>query len=243
MSFKRVFHIIWNLFLFFLFSSILAVVVYRFVPVYVTPLMVIRSVENRMADRPSNWYHQWVPLEKISKHLPVAVISSEDNRFMTHDGFDFKEIEKAKEENKTRKKPRGASTISQQTAKNVFLWPHPSWVRKGIEAYFTLLIEYIWPKERIMEVYLNSIEMGVSIYGAEAVARQHFNKSAAELTREECALIAASLPNPRAYNSGKPSAYVKSRQQKILRLMKQIPPFPDTDKKSDDKNAAKKASK
>lgn len=239
MNLKRVLLIIRNIFLFFLLSSILAVVVYRFVPVYVTPLMVIRSVENTMEGESSGWHHQWVPLKEISKHLPIAVIASEDNRFLSHDGFDFKEIQKAKEENKTRKKPRGASTISQQTAKNVFLWPHSSWIRKGFEAYFTILIEFFWSKERIMEIYLNSIEMGKSIYGAEAVAQQHFHKSAKDLSREECALIAASLPNPRIYHSGKPSAYVKNRQQKILRLMKLMPAFPETDKKSVDKTTNK----
>lgn len=169
--------------------------------------------------------HKWVPKEKISRHLPMAVIASEDNRFASHNGFDFKEISKAIEENKKRKKARGASTISQQTAKNVFLWPSSSWIRKGFEVYFTVLIELMWDKERIMEVYLNSIEMGDGIYGAEAVAKAHFHTTASQLTRKQCALIAASLPNPRKYNSGKPSPYMYKRQRKIMYLMKCVPTF------------------
>ena len=130
-----------------------------------------------------------------------SVVASEDNLFLEHKGFDFVQIEKALEENKTRKKPRGASTISQQTAKNVFLWPSHSFIRKGLEVYFTFLIEHIWGKERIMEVYLNSIEMGKNIYGAEAVAQKHFNVTAKNLSKSQCALIAATLPNPIRFNS------------------------------------------
>ena len=189
--------------------------------------MVIRSVEQLAKGEKVVMKHKWVPKEKISRHLPMAVIASEDNRFASHNGFDFKEISKAIEENKKRKKARGASTISQQTAKNVFLWPSSSWVRKGFEVYFTVLIELIWDKERIMEVYLNSIEMGDGIYGAEAVAKAHFHTTASQLTRKQCALIAASLPNPRKYNSGKPSPYMYKRQRKIMYLMKCVPTFPE----------------
>jgi len=133
---------------------------------------------------------------------------------------------KAMKENETRKRKRGASTISQQTAKNVFLWPQSSWVRKGLEVYFTFLIELFWPKERIMEVYLNSIEMGKGIYGAQAAAKYKFNTTAAKLTKGQCALIAATLPNPIRFNSAKPSAYILKRQKKILRLMNLVPKFP-----------------
>ena len=220
-----------NIILFFFISTILAVVAYRFVPVYITPLMVIRSVQQVFKGESPCWHHTWVSSDKISPHLPMAVIASEDNRFAEHNGFDFKEIEKAMEENKTRKRPRGASTISQQTAKNVFLWPASSWLRKGLEVYFTTLIELCWSKERIMEVYLNSIEMGKGIYGAEAVAKEHFHKKAGQLTPGECALIAASLPNPRKFNSGKPSNYMFKRQKKILYLMKCVPTFPPKEKK------------
>ena len=157
--------------------------------------------------------------------MPMAVIASEDNRFPDHHGFDLIEINKAIKE-RERGRHRGASTISQQTAKNVFLWPSSSWVRKGFEAYFTVLIELCWSKERIMEVYLNSIEMGNGIYGVEAVAHEHFNKKASQLTAGECALIAATLPNPLKYDSAHPSRYMLKRKAQILRLMKVLPEFP-----------------
>jgi len=205
-------------------SSLLMTFVYKFVPVYVTPLMVIRTVQQKQAGEKIVWHHRWVPLEEISSDLPQAVVASEDNRFMEHNGFDFIEINKAIEENKTRKKPRGASTISQQTAKNVFLWPKSSIVRKGMEVYFTFLIETIWGKRRIMEVYLNTIEMGDGIYGAQAVAKDHFKTSAAKLSRSQCALVAATLPNPRKFDSAHPSAYMQKRQRQILKLMNLIGP-------------------
>ena len=148
-----------------------------------------------------------------------AVIKAEDYKFYQHNGFDFEAIQKAIEYNKTHKRKIGASTISQQTAKNVFLWPSRSWIRKGLEVYFTVLIEFFWSKERIMEVYLNSIEMGEGIYGVEAVAQEHFNKPAYKLTKRQAALIAATLPNPRKFNSAKPSPYMIKRQAKILSLM------------------------
>ena len=188
--------------------------------------MVIRSAQQLINGEEIICKHTWVSREKISRHLPMAVIASEDNRFAQHYGFDFVEINKAVKENNKRKKPRGASTISQQTAKNVFLWPKSSWVRKGFEVYFTCLIELLWSKERIMEVYLNSIEMGKCIYGAQAVAQAHFNKDASNLTRGESALIAASLPNPIKFNSGKPSSYMYKRQKQIIRLMRLLPKFP-----------------
>ena len=215
-----------NLLIFFFTSTLLAVIIYRFMPVYVTPLMVIRSVQQVFSGDKPTWKHTWVSFDKISPNLPMAVIASEDNRFAEHNGFDLVEIKKEMKENETRKRKRGASTISQQTAKNVFLWPQSSWVRKGLEVYFTFLIELFWSKERIMEVYLNSIEMGNGIYGAEAVAREHFHKNASKLTPEECALIAASLPNPRKFNSSRPGNYMLKRQKKILYLMKCVPTFP-----------------
>ena len=183
-------------------------------PVYITPLMITRSIEND-----DEMQHKWVPIEEISENMALAVVSSEDNLFMSHSGFDFDQIQKAIEEAEKTGRQRGASTISQQTAKNVFLWNGRSWVRKGLEAYFTVLIELIWSKERIMEVYLNSIEMGPGIYGAEAVAQAHFSKSASKLTRREAALIAATLPNPLKYSSKNPSKYMRKRQRQITRLM------------------------
>lgn len=175
---KKIRRYIRNLLLFFFISTIGAVILYRFLPVYITPLMVIRVVEQVFQGEKPRLHHSWVSFENISRHLPMAVIASEDNRFAEHHGFDFKAIQQAIEEKKKGKKQRGASTISQQTAKNVFLWPESSWIRKGFEAYFTVLIELFWSKERIMEVYLNSIEMGDGIYGAEAVAKHHFNTTA-----------------------------------------------------------------
>lgn len=212
----------------FLGSTILAVVTLRFIPVYFTPLMFIRVVEQISEGKEVTLRHRWVSLEDISPDLPVAVMASEDQRFLLHHGFDFHAIEYAAKRNASGKSKRklGASTISQQTAKNVFLWPSRTWVRKGLEAYFTALIEFMWSKQRIMEVYLNSIEMGNGIYGADAVAEWHFGCRAKDLTRKECALIAATLPNPRKYSSKTPSAYMKKRQAKILHEMKFIKQFP-----------------
>ena len=205
---------------FFFASTILAVVAYRFLPVYVTPLMVIRCIENG----DFRCHHTWVPLSKMSPHMPVAVMASEDQRFLLHHGFDFDAIQKAAHHNRTHKSGRkhGASTITQQTAKNVFLWPSSTWVRKGFEAYFTVLIELLWSKERIMEVYLNSIEMGDGIYGVEAVAQEHFGCHASQLTKRQSALVAASLPNPLERDSSNPSRYMRKRSRQIMRLMRLI---------------------
>ena len=203
-------------------STILSVVALRWLPVYFTPLMFIRLGQQVDEGKSMTLHHHWVPMEQISPSLPIAVMASEDARFSEHHGFDYKAIEHAAMRNMKHpeKQKLGASTISQQTAKNVFLWPGRSWVRKGFEVYFTLLIELMWSKERIMEVYLNSIEMGDGIYGADAVAEWHFNTTAANLTKAQCALIAASLPNPRRFNSARPSGYMLKRQARILREMR-----------------------
>ena len=227
---KKILRFIRNGLILFFSSSIIAVLAFRYIPVYITPLMAIRTAQQIIKGEDIKCNHHWVSKENISHSLPLAVIASEDNRFASHHGFDFVEIKTAMKENKKRKKARGASTISQQTAKNVFLWPSSSWIRKGFEVYFTTLIEICWSKERIMEVYLNSIEMGKGIYGAEAVAREHFGTSAKKLTKGQCALIAASLPNPIKFNSGKPSAYMYKRQRKIMYLMKCVPDFPPKEK-------------
>ena len=211
--------IMWVLIVFFG-SSIGMVFVYKYLPVYITPLMVIRLFEQNKDDKPLRLKHRWVPMERISGELPLAVWASEDQRFFTHNGFDFKEIENAIEERNSRGRLRGASTISQQTAKNVFLWPGQNWLRKGLEVYFTKLIEWIWGKERIMEVYINSIEMGDGIYGAQAAAKQFWGHDAASLSREESALIASALPNPLQRNCKNPSAYMLQRRGQILHQMK-----------------------
>ena len=203
-------------------STIFFVVLYRFVPVPLTPLMIIRCAQQVSRGEQIRLKHHWVPLEEMSKYLPVAVMASEDQRFLQHHGFDVVEIQNAIEERQSGKRLRGGSTISQQTAKNVFLWPKSSWVRKGFEAYFTVLIELCWSKERIMEVYLNSIEMGDGIYGAEAVAQQHFSRPAKKLSPANCALVAATLPNPLKYSSKNPSRHVLNRQTAIMRQMKHI---------------------
>ena len=205
-------------------STILSVVALRFMPVVVTPLMLIRCYEQVKAGEELKLSHDWEPLTNISKDLPIAVMASEDAKFLDHHGFDYEAIEHAAKRNRQHPEKRklGASTISQQTAKNVFLWPGRSWVRKGFEVYFTALIELMWPKERIMEVYLNSIEMGNGIYGAQAVAEEHFNTDAKDLTKAQCALIAATLPNPRKFSSKNPSAYMLKRQKRILREMKYV---------------------
>ncbi|MDC7682698.1 monofunctional biosynthetic peptidoglycan transglycosylase [Asticcacaulis sp. BYS171W] len=189
--------------------SVLSVAVHRFLPVPVTFLMVQRLAEGK------GYHHEWVPLSRISDNLKVSVIAAEDAKFCTHYGFDMTAIEKAQRSNARGKKVRGGSTISQQTAKNAFLWPQRSYVRKGVEAYYTLLIETLWSKKRIMEVYLNSAEWGPGIYGAEAASQYWFGKSASELTRSEASRLAAILPSPlkwKAANSGK---YVKRRSGKI----------------------------
>ena len=208
----------------FLGSTILAVVALRFLPVYFTPLMFIRCYEQMTEGKSLKMKHHWVPLNKISPSLPMAVMASEDAKFLKHHGFDYQAIEHAAERNHKHPEKRklGASTISQQTAKNVFLWPGRSWVRKGFEVYFTALIELMWPKERIMEVYLNSIEMGDGIYGADAVAEEHFGTDALSLTKAQCALIAATLPNPRKFSSKNPSGYMLKRQARIMREMKYV---------------------
>ena len=234
---KAIKRIIYWVFALFFGTTILAVVVLRFVPVWITPLMVIRCVQQVQEGRDLKLAHHWVPLRKISPSMPVAVIASEDANFLSHHGFDYKAIEHAAKRNREHPEKRklGASTISQQTAKNVFLWPGRSWVRKGFEVYFTALIELLWSKQRIMEVYLNSIEMGEGIYGVDAVAMEHFGTDALSLSRSQCALIAVTLPNPRRFSSKHPSAYMLKRQARIEHEMKFVPAFPkegeDTKKK------------
>ena len=217
---------VWNLLkkilVIFFGSTILAVVLYRYVPVYITPLMVIRTIEQKIDGNPIKIEHDWVSIDEISQNMVQAVVASEDNLFMSHHGFDFDQIKKAITERNEGRRKRGASTISQQTAKNVFLWNGGGWLRKGLEAYFTVLIELLWGKERIMEVYLNSIEMGYGLYGVEATSRENFRKKARKLTGQESALIAATLPNPLRFDSARPSSYMFKRQKQILSLMKKI---------------------
>jgi monofunctional biosynthetic peptidoglycan transglycosylase len=212
-----------------LLGSVGVVVALRFVPVYFTPLMLIRSAEQFLAGKQFRLAHKWVALPAISSNLALAVVCSEDQNFLRHHGFDFAAIAKAVDESgHNRKKVRGASTITQQTAKNVFLWPGRSWVRKGLEAYFTVLLELCWSKKRILEVYLNSIEMGEGIYGAEAAAGYYFKTSAQNLNRRQSAALAAVLPNPRVYKVHPQTSYMRDRVGWILKQMQHNDSMPLT---------------
>jgi monofunctional biosynthetic peptidoglycan transglycosylase len=202
--------------------SLFTVVFFKFVPVPFTPLMLIRAIENKSAGKEVFFSHDWEPIEKISVNLQKAVIASEDGTFLQHNGFDFTAMQKAYKDNERGRKIKGGSTISQQTAKNVFLWQGRSYFRKALEAYFTVLIEIIWGKERIMEVYLNSIEMGNGVYGAQAAAQHWYRKDAANLTPKQAAGIAAILPNPRKYSATSSSSYINNRKAKIVRVMRHV---------------------
>lgn len=206
----------------FLVLNLLLVLVFRFAPVPVSGLMVQRRIESWGGSKPYASRHRWVPLEEIAPSLGVAVIAAEDQNFPDHFGFDWQAIEKAVQHNEHSRRKRGASTVSQQTAKNLFLWNSRSWTRKGLEAWFTLLIELGWSKRRILEVYLNIVEFGDGVYGAEAAARTFFGKPAKRLTPSESALLAAVLPNPRKFRAGAPSEYLRGRQSWILGQMRQL---------------------
>jgi len=214
---KKIFRLFYKSIFVFVCLSIIWVLAYKWIDVPGTPLMRIRASQSK-GIIPIR--HQWVSIDDISKNLQLAVVCSEDQRFIEHYGFDTKAIKKSIKEHSSGKQLRGASTISQQTAKNVFLWPHRSWIRKGLESYFTFLIETFWSKERILEVYLNSIEMGDHIYGAEAAAKFWFNKTAKNLNNQEAAAIAAILPNPRKYLADPPSTYIQKRKKWIISQMR-----------------------
>jgi len=213
---------LFKILLWFLGLSLFFVVFFKFVPVPFTPLMVIRGIENKVAGKEVFFSHDWEPIENISMNLQKAVIASEDGTFLKHNGFDFVAMQKAYKSNERGRKIKGGSTISQQTAKNVFLWQGRSYLRKGLEAYFTVLIEIIWGKERIMEVYLNSIEMGNGVYGAQAATEHWYRKDASSLTLIQAAGIAAILPNPRKYSATSSSTYINRRKAKIVRVMRQV---------------------
>ncbi len=219
---KKIFKFIFKFFLWFIGLTVLWVLIYKFVPVPYTPLMAIRSIEG---DKNYETRHDWVSIDEISPNLKLAVICAEDQTFLSHSGFDREAIEKALKNNEKGKKLRGGSTISQQTAKNAFLWPGRTWFRKGLEAYFTLLIETLWSKERILEVYLNSVEMGEGVFGAEAASQYWFKKSAKSLGTENAAAIAAILPSPQRYKANPPGPYIARRTQWIVRQMRYFGPF------------------
>jgi monofunctional biosynthetic peptidoglycan transglycosylase len=223
--FKKILWLVWKIIKWFLILSIASVVLFRFVPPPFTPLMVIRTVQQVFdSEKKVRLSKQWVSLEKMSSALPLAVMAAEDQKFEEHFGFDFEAIRKAEKFNERHhgKRVKGASTISQQTAKNVFLFPARSWLRKGFEVYFTFLIEVFWNKRRIMEVYLNEIEMGDGIYGAEAAAQEYFNKPAEKLTIRQSALIAAILPNPRKWSASRPTPFIERKSQRIITFMSRL---------------------
>jgi len=216
---SRIWRLFLKIFIGFLGLSLFSVLLFRWIPVPLTPLMLIRCVEQKIDGKPMKLKKTWVPLEQITPNLQLAVVCSEDQNFLKHHGFDYDAIEKAMDYNDSHKHKRGASTISQQTAKNLFLWPGRSWVRKGLEVYFTFLLELCWNKERIMTVYLNIIEMGDGIYGAEAASKEYFHKKASSMTKTECATVAAILPNPRKFSATRPDAFVYTRSAWIQNQM------------------------
>jgi monofunctional biosynthetic peptidoglycan transglycosylase len=223
--FKKTLRFLLKIFIWFLILSNLSVIIYRWVDVPVTPLMLIRSVQQKMNGKEMRADKSWVNLEKISPHLQLAVVCSEDQKFLEHYGVDFDALKKAMLDNETNKKAgkkkfRGGSTITMQTAKNVFLWPGRDYVRKGLELYFSLLIELYWSKERIMEVYLNVIEFGDGVYGAEQACRVYFGKTAEEITKVEAATLSPLLPNPREYGKNINGEYIQKRKLWVLKQMK-----------------------
>lgn len=211
--------IFWKLSLCFVAISIASVILFRWLPVFVTPLMLKRCVEQKIDGKDMKLNKKWKALSEISPHLQLAVVCSEDQNFLKHHGFDYGAIKKAIEKNKKSKRKRGASTISQQVAKNVFLWDGRNWLRKGFEVYFTFLIEFFWSKERIMEVYLNVIEMGDGIYGAEAAAQEYFHTSALKMSKRQAATIASILPSPLKYDAKNPSPFLQGRINWTLQQM------------------------
>lgn len=219
---ERIYRFCFKAFLWLFFGSIGYVIVLKYVPVWITPLMVSRWIDTFGTNESSHVYKKWRPYDAISKEVALAVVASEDQDFPTHWGFDFDEIKDAIKENETRKRPRGASTISQQVAKNVFLWNGRSYIRKGLEVYFTVLIELVWGKKRILEIYLNVAETGPMTFGVEAASQRFYGHSAETLSRNEAARIAAVLPNPRLFSISNPSNYIQRRTRQIARQMKYL---------------------
>lgn len=222
---KKITSLLARILIWFLTVSVLLVLAYRFINPPITLLMIGRNIERKANGLPFKTEKEWVPFEEISDNMKRAAVSAEDQLFLKHMGFDLKAIEKAYADNHKGKSVKGGSTISQQTAKNVFLWQGRSWLRKGFEVYFTLLIEVLWSKERILEVYLNVIEMGDGIYGAEAASQAYYGKSCRKMTRGQAALIAACFPNPRRWTPAQPTKYIKKRQYLIMRNMRRLGPL------------------
>ena len=199
--------------------SVAVVALFRFVAPPGTPLMLIRKFDERYSGRVVK---RWVPLHRISRNAVRAVIAAEDARFCSHFGFDFDAINKALEKHRRGGRLRGASTITQQTAKNLFLWPDRDYVRKGLEAWFTVLIEVIWPKDRVLEVYLNVVEWGDGIYGIEAASRRYFRRPASRLSARQAALLASVLPNPRVFSPIDPGPSTQRKAAVVLQRMSAV---------------------
>jgi monofunctional biosynthetic peptidoglycan transglycosylase len=223
---KKIWNIIRKVALWFFAITFIWVLLLRFVNPPITYLMIQRGFERQAEGKEWKIEKSWIDIEDLSNNLKRAALAGEDASFLNHWGFDFKAMGKAFEKNQKGKKIRGGSTISQQTAKNVFLWPGRSYIRKAFEAYFTVLIELLWGKERILEVYLNVIEMGDGIYGAEAATQKYFGKSAHSMTKSQAALIIAVLPNPLRWNPSRPTRFVYYKQRLILRNMKNLEKLP-----------------
>ena len=219
---RRILGILLKVTLAFLALSVLSVIVLRFMAPPFSALMVERRIGSWFAEGKYSPTYKWVSLDKIAPVMSAAVIASEDQKFSDHYGFDIDAIQRAMGHNERSPRTKGASTLTQQTAKNMFLWSSRSWLRKGVEAYFTVLLETFWGKRRILETYLNIVEFGDGIYGVEAAAQYYFRKPASRLNSEEAAILAAVLPNPRRYKVKSPSPYVRDRQQWILQQMYQL---------------------
>lgn len=225
--FRRFFYIAWKIIKWFFILSIASVILFRFIPVPFTPLMIIRCVQQKLDGKELKLKKDWTSIHDMSAAMPLAAMAAEDQKFEEHFGFDLEAIQKAQAYNEKHKgkKIRGASTISQQTAKNLFLVPSRGWIRKGFEVYFTFLIELFWSKQRIMEVYLNIAETGDGTYGVEAAAQEYFHKSSKKLSVGESALIAAVLPNPRKWSPAKPTPYIQRKSQRIILFMSNMNPI------------------
>jgi monofunctional biosynthetic peptidoglycan transglycosylase len=202
--------------------SVAVTILFRFAAPPASALMIERRIDSLRSERDYSSHYQWVDFDRIAPSMAVAVVAAEDQNFSSHHGFDWDAIQRAMDYDENGNRLRGASTLTQQTAKNLFLWPDRNWLRKGFEAYFTVLLEALWGKRRILETYLNIVEFGDGIYGVEAASQRYFHKSAVRLTPEDAALLAAVLPNPRRLKANAPSAYVRERQQWILRQMRQL---------------------
>lgn len=220
---KKLLKIILKIFLWFIFLSVFSILLFRWVNPPATSIMIQRKIEALISwnDRQMIAY-EWFSYDDISKQMAIAVIAAEDQNFPFHFGFDFEQIEKALEQHERGRRLRGASTITQQVAKNLFLWEGRSFIRKGFEAYFTILIELLWSKERILEVYLNIIETGDMIFGVGAASQIYFKKLPAKLTRSQAALLAATIPNPKRFSAKRPSGYILRRQSWILGQMSSL---------------------